>query len=86
MQHVHKLRVSPPLLINRRHKLCPSFKPGQRSLSRSYYDASTRNVPDASGYFANYQRLDTTYSGQHCRNVQPEHYRQSNIAENNMCT
>jgi len=61
-----------------------SLKPTQRSLERDYYQTSTRNVPDAEGYFSNYNRFDSAYNDKHNKNVKPKHYLEANIASNNL--
>jgi len=60
-----------------------SLKPTQRSLQRDYYQTSTRNVPDAEGYFSNYNRFGSVYNEKHNQNVKPKHYLETNIASNN---
>ncbi len=58
------------------------MKPGQRCLTRQYYDRSTRNVPNGTGYTANYKRFDSTYGEFHNKNVQPKDYLEPNVAKN----
>eukprot|EP00826_Nyctotherus_ovalis_P041230 TRINITY_DN4125_c0_g1_i9.p1 TRINITY_DN4125_c0_g1~~TRINITY_DN4125_c0_g1_i9.p1 ORF type:complete len:256 (-),score=54.83 TRINITY_DN4125_c0_g1_i9:212-979(-) len=61
-----------------------ALKPTQRSSSSSFYKTSTRNVPDAQGYFANYQRFGSVYNDKHNKAVKPSDYLEANIASNNL--
>lgn len=61
-----------------------SLKPTQRTVDRDFYKTSTRNVPDAKGYFRNYNRFSSIYNDKHNKNVKPNDYREANIASNNL--
>ena len=69
---------------NSRQKPYVLLKPGQKALDRDYYDKSTRNVPDGTGYFTNYKRFESLYGGKHNQNVKPEDYKEANIAPNGL--
>ena len=69
-------------MTSHRQKPYSTLKSGQKQLDRDYYQYSTRNVPDGSGYVTNYKRFDSLYTEKQSKNVQPEDYKGHTIAKN----
>jgi hypothetical protein len=69
-----------------RQKPYSTLKPGQQSLTRTYYPVSTRNLPDGKGYTTNYKRFGSIYGQCHNQNVSPNDYKSATAAKNALST
>ena len=59
-----------------------SLRPSQTTGERTYYEKSTRNVPDGKGYTNNYLRYGTVYRDGHCYNVGCDDFKKKQNALN----